>query len=159
MIYSKTCEYAIRALLFLASQKRGEYIPTSKVSRETGVPAPYLAKIFQELSRCKIIDSRRGVAGGAMLAKSPEQISLYTVMETIDDPEHLKQCVMGLDQCSRVNACPLHEVWSASKQKILSEMEKTNLLSVKKKIVKAKYRRMKRGRLNLDSIIGGTGIA
>jgi len=159
LIYSKTCEYAIRALLFLAAQKKGEYVSAVKVSRETGVPGPYLAKIFQELSRAKIIDSRRGVAGGAMLAKDPEKISLRLVMETIDDPEHLRGCVMGLDRCSDTNACPLHAVWSVSKQKILDEMEKCNLMSIKKKIMKAKYRGLKRGRLNLDLMMGGSGAA
>lgn len=156
MIYSKTCEYAIRALLYLASKKRGTYVLTRAVSQETGISITYLAKIFQELVRYGILDSRRGAAGGFALKKDPATISLRALMEMIDDPEHLKACVMGLDHCSDANACPLHDVWKASRQKILREMQDCNLLSVTKKFGKARYRGMKRGRLNLDLGLSGT---
>lgn len=150
MIYSKTCEYAIRALLFLASRPKGEYALTHAVSKETGVPAAYLAKIFRDLTHHKILISRRGAAGGVTLAVPPEELSVKRVVDVIDDPEHFKACVMGLDQCSDKNACPLHHVWTAARQKIVNEMQKCNLATITKKVGKARYREMKRGRLSLD---------
>ena len=123
MIYSKTCEYAILALLFLAGKPQGEYFLTRVVSKETGVPAPYLAKIFRDLTHNKILISRRGAAGGVALALDPEKLSLKKIVDVIDDPEHLKSCVMGLDHCSDKNACPLHQVWTASRKKIMTEMQ------------------------------------
>lgn len=159
MIYSKTCEYAIRALLYLSNQKKGGYVLTRQVSRETGISPTYLAKIFQELVRYRILDSRRGARGGVALAQSPESISLSTIMEIIDDPEHLKSCVMGLDQCSDTNACPLHVVWKAAKNKVLNEMKACNLASIKKKFGDGHYRDLKRGRLNLGLYLSGAGAA
>lgn len=155
MIYSKTCEYAIRALLYFAAQKRGVYLLTRTVSRETGISITYLAKIFQELTRYGILDSRRGAKGGFSLKKDPATISLRALVEMIDDPELFKSCVMGLDRCSDANACPLHEVWKASRQKILREMQDCSILSITKKFGKARYRGMKRGRLNLDLSLSG----
>ncbi len=157
MIYSKTCEYAIRALLFLASRPKGEYSLTHVVSEETGVPAAYLAKIFRDLTHHKILISRRGAAGGVTLALPPEEISIKRVVDVIDDPAHFKSCVMGLNQCSDKNACPLHAVWTVSRQKIMDEMQKCNLATITKKVGKARYREMKRGRLNLDLYLSNSG--
>ncbi len=158
MIYSKTCEYAIRALLFLADRPRGEYFLTRVVSKETGVPSAYLAKIFRDLTHHKILHSRRGAAGGVALAVSPEDLSLKRIVDVIDDPEQFKACVMGLDKCSDQNACPMHAVWKASRQKIMAEMQKCNLASITKKVSKARYRETKRGRLNLDLYLSNTGV-
>jgi len=158
VIYSKTCEYAIRALLYLSNQKKGEYVLTRQVSRATGISVTYLAKIFQELVRYRILESRRGAQGGVALAQPPEDISLSTVMEIIDDPEHLKSCVMGLDRCSDANACPLHVVWTAAKDKVLKEMRMCNLASIRKKFGRSKYRGLKRGRLNLGLYLSGAGV-
>lgn len=150
MIYSKTCEYAIRALLFLASRPKGEYVLTHIVSKQTGVPQAYLAKIFRDLAHHKILLSKRGAVGGVTLAAPAEEISLQRIVEVIDDPEHFQSCVMGLDQCSDRNACPLHHIWSASRKKITAEMRKCSLAAITKKIGKAHYRQTKRGRLNLE---------
>ncbi len=148
MIYSKTCEYAIRALLFLAAQPRGQFCLTREVSRETGVPSAYLAKIFRDLVRHGILVSSRGAAGGVALALIPEEISIRKIVEIMEDPEHFQACVMGLDRCSDHNACPLHEVWKNSRKKILIEMERCNLANITKKFGKSKYREMKRSRLS-----------
>ncbi len=148
MIYSKTCEYAMRALQYLAEQKRGEFILTKTVGEATGIPQAYLAKIFQDLVRHDILSSRRGAAGGVALKKNPESISLKQVMEIIDDPEHFNACVMGLDRCANANPCPLHHVWKKARQNILSEMQTRTLASLTKNIGKVRYRDLNRGRLN-----------
>ena len=157
MIYSKTCEYAIRALLFVATQPKGEFVLTHVVSKETGVPLPYLAKIFRDLAHHKILLSRRGAAGGVALALAPAEISIKKIVDIIDDPVHFKACVMGLDQCSDKNACPLHAVWTASRQKIISEMQKCNLATITKKVNKSHYRETKRGRLSPHLYLSSVG--
>ncbi len=148
MLYSKTCEYAIRALLYLASKPKGEYVLTRHVSRETGIPPAYLAKIVRDLAHHKILLSRCGAAGGVALAVEPKEISLQRIVLLMDDPAHLKACVMGLDRCSDQNACPLHEVWAAARYKMTRKMQKTTLDTVTKKVGKSRYREMTRGRLN-----------
>lgn len=150
MIYSKTCEYAIRALLYLAQKSKRGYVLTREVSRETGIPSPYLAKIFRDLAHHKILLSRRGASGGVCLAVEPQALSLKKIVTVIDDPSYMKACVMGLDHCSDQNACPLHDVWSQARKKMNDTMQRCTLASITKKVCSGSYRKTNRARLNLD---------
>lgn len=150
MIYSKTCEYALRALSYLASKESGVLTMIPEVSRKTGVPAPYIAKIFQSLVRSGILESQRGPAGGFAFQKPPEAISLFEIIETIDDVSFFaNQCVMGLDECSSANACPLHVVWARTKNKVLETLKCTTLNQMRKKIGKLRFREFTRPRLQM----------
>lgn len=150
MIYSKTCEYAIRSLHFLARYKSRKFVRTETMSRATGIPPGYLPKILHELVRYGILESKRGAKGGVALRVDPKTISIRTIMDIVDDPGHLKSCVMGLDRCSDQNPCPLHVVWSAAKQKMLSEMEEKSIALITKEIGKKRFSETHRGRLNRD---------
>ena len=149
MIYSKTCEYAIRALAYLA--KRGPaFSMIPEISRKTGVPQPYIAKIFQGLVRTGILESQRGPSGGFVFKRRPETVSLLEIVEAIDDLSPLtEECVMGLDRCSRANACPLHFVWSKAKENILETLRGATLKQMTKKIARLRFRKLKRSKLQM----------
>ena len=72
MIYSKTCEYAIRALAYLAEKKEKSFRMIPEISAKTGVPKFYIAKIFQSLVRSNILASQRGPTGGFSFKKKSE---------------------------------------------------------------------------------------
>lgn len=150
MIYSKTCEYALRALAYLSSKESGVLTMIPDVSRKTGVPAPYIAKIFQSLVRSGILESQRGPTGGFAFNRPPGTISLFEIIETIDDvSSFVNQCVMGLDECSSANACPLHVVWSRAKSNVLDTLKCTTLSQMRKKIGKLGFREFTRPRLQM----------
>lgn len=150
MIYSKTCEYALRALAYLASKEKGLLTMIPEVSHKTGVPAPYIAKVFQALARSGILESQRGPTGGFGFKKPPETISLFEIIRTIDDVSPLvNQCVMGLDACSSANACPLHFVWARTKESILETLKRTTLTQMRKKVAKLRFREFTRPRLQM----------
>lgn len=130
MIYSKTCEYALRALAYLASRGQGSYVMVSEISGKTKVPEPYIAKIFQGLVRKGLLLSRRGPAGGFALAGSPGKISLYEVVQAVDDKVVFGNCIMGLGECSDAAACPLHTAWSGLKSKMLGRLKRTTVLEL-----------------------------
>ena len=148
MIYSKTCEYALRALAYLASRKQGSYVMAAEISRETKVPEPYIAKIFQGLAKTGLLQSRRGPAGGFALKKSPDKISLYEVVQAVDDTAAFGDCIMGLDECSPDRACPLHAVWSRAKCKMLARLKGTTVLQLDRLLVKRRYRGSQRAKLS-----------
>ncbi|MDP3920581.1 MAG: Rrf2 family transcriptional regulator [Candidatus Omnitrophota bacterium] len=149
MIYSKTCEYAIRALSYISSKGKGVFTMIPEVGRETGVPGPYVAKIFQGLVRNGILNSRRGPGGGFSMNKAPEQVSLWEIVEAIDDSSSFKDdCVMGLNDCSSASACPLHEVWDKARAKILDKLRSSTLKQLTGKNAKFEYRALKRSRLS-----------
>ncbi len=132
MIYSKTTEYAIRALAYMATQPKGAAVNAREVSRETSVPFAYISKTFLALSRAGILDSRRGPGGGFTLAKAPSKIRLMDVMLALEDRGRLpfSQCVMGLKICDSKYPCPLHPIWAAASKKITQQLEKSSLLDM-----------------------------
>ena len=149
MIYSKTCEYAVRALSYLASKPLHTPTNISEVSEETGLPGPYISKIFRSLTKAGVLKSVRGVAGGFSLNKRPQEISLMDVVSAIDAMTPWKRCAMGLDECRDDNACPAHEIWKRTMFKMVEKFEKTRLSSLTKKIEKFRYRELERSRLNV----------
>jgi len=158
MIYSKTCEYALRALSFLTSKEKGSLTMIPEVSEKTGAPAPYIAKIFQSLARSGILESQRGPCGGFAFKRPPETISLFEIIQTIEDVSSLvNQCAMGLDACSSANACPLHFVWARTKESILETLKCTSLTQMRKKVGKLHFRSFTRPRLQMK--LGLTKVA
>lgn len=148
MIYSKTCEYAVRALSYLASKPADKLTNIPEVYEQTGLPGPYISKIFRTLSKAGILKSVRGAAGGFSLNKAPQDVSVMDVIRAVDVLTPWKGCAMGLDECRDDNACPAHEIWKLTVQKMTEKFEKTRLSSLTKKIGKFRYREFERLRLN-----------
>lgn len=147
MLYTKTCEYALRALVYLSLREDNGYVQASQVGKDADVPGPYVSKIFQKLVRGGILKARRGVNGGVAYAKPPAEVSLYDVMELIDETTPLVGCVMGLDRCDKDNACPLHDIWSLSKEKMLTKLQKTSIQHLSRHADRFRFRDLKRLRL------------
>ena len=91
---SQTAEYALRAIVFLADD-HGEAHTTEEIARTTKVPIGYLAKIMQGLSRSRLVNSQRGLHGGFTLVKSPDELTIYDVVQSVDP-------------IMRITSCPLH---------------------------------------------------
>lgn len=156
MIYSKTCEYAIRALSYLSSGKGERFCLIPEISRATGVPHFYIAKIFQGLVRAGILKSRRGPSGGFAFERDPASVSLFEIVQAVDDISLLADaCVMGLDQCSAVNACPLHAVWEEARKNVLASLRKTVITKVRKKMGRLEFRGLDRCRLKATAELKG----
>jgi Rrf2 family protein len=132
MIYSKTCEYAIRSLIFFANHPHQPSATVRQVSRETGVPQAYVAKIFQCLVHCKILRSLRGPAGGYSLAIPLSKLTLIKIVRAMDDLERspFSNCIMGLHACNDRNPCPLHHIWTSAKEKMLEKLTRHTISDV-----------------------------
>ncbi|MCI0626445.1 MAG: Rrf2 family transcriptional regulator, partial [Acidobacteria bacterium] len=68
MLFSRTAEYAIRAMAFLALQKPGKLTGAREISEAERIPIPFLWKILQLLTRRKLVRSFKGIRGGYELA-------------------------------------------------------------------------------------------
>lgn len=133
MIYSKTCEYAIRALVCLA--RRGDQAtPVRKVSEETGVSQAYVAKVLQCLARSRLLNAHRGPGGGYSPAFQPGEITLMRVVQSLDDPARspFSNCIMGLDQCNDRNPCPLHPIWARAKEAMVRKLSHCTIADLMK---------------------------
>lgn len=130
MLFSKACQYAIRAMTYLAKQECGRACSIPEISRETGTPTPFLSKIISTLSRNRLIQARRGPHGGAMLGCPPDQITVGDILEAIDGPLDKSRCVLGLPECSDQNPCPLHARWKGLEARMRQELHTLTLLDL-----------------------------
>lgn len=103
---SQTLEYALRAMVFLASRP-GQSCPTDKIAEVTKVPPAYLAKVMQNLQRSGLVHAQRGVHGGFSLARAPDALTILEVVEAVDPIGRIRTCPLGLE-AHGVNLCPLH---------------------------------------------------
>src|SRR5947209_16676785 len=102
---SQTAEYALRAVVYLASQG-GASRTVQQVAGVTRVPAGYLSKVMQSLHRAGLVHSQRGIGGGFTLAVRPDRLTVYDVVEAVDPIRRIKSCPLGLK--GHLNLCPLH---------------------------------------------------
>jgi Rrf2 family protein len=109
VIFSKKCEYAIKALIYLSLESRADKkLGVKQIAEHTDSPVPFTSKILQELAHFKIVSSSKGAAGGFYLNELQKHISLSDVIEIIDGKELFEKCGLGLKKCSSVNPCPIH---------------------------------------------------
>jgi Rrf2 family protein len=127
MIHSSACEYAIRAMTYVAGYEPGTRLLARDISAHEKIPGPFLGKIFQTLVRAGLLKSSKGPGGGFSLARDPESISLYDIYRSIDGTTYLDACAVGLARCSDEVPCPLHERWKPIRERIRNYLEATSL--------------------------------
>lgn len=105
-MFSQTVEYALRAVVHLASHSPAAQT-TEQIAQRTRVPQAYLSKVLQALSRAGIVRSQRGVGGGMSLAKTPRELTILEVVNAVDPIRRIRECPLGLVSHG-LNLCPLH---------------------------------------------------
>ncbi|MFO0839940.1 MAG: Rrf2 family transcriptional regulator [Phycisphaerae bacterium] len=104
---SRTVEYALRAIVWLASQS-GEPRTTREVAHATRVPSNYLSKVLQTLVEGEIIRSQRGLGGGFVLMRDAKSLSVLDVVNAVDPLQRIRSCPLGLNSHS-IRLCALHQ--------------------------------------------------
>jgi Rrf2 family protein len=126
MQITRQADYAVRAVLYLANLGTSERAATSTVAEEQRIPPSFLAKIISQLSIAGLLHTSRGARGGVTLAREPQNISLLEVIEAIDGPIQLNECVGEDSLCTFDDDCPLRPVWSEAQNELVSRLKKTN---------------------------------
>lgn len=109
MIVSKTTEYALRAIVYIAlNDADGQKVGIKEIAKELELPGHFMGKILQDLVRKGVIASVKGPNGGFFLHRPARQITILEVVRTIDGLEAFRKCGMGMKQCSDSHPCPLH---------------------------------------------------
>ncbi len=120
---TRSSEYALRALIFLAQNKDRWPIPGREISRATRIPARYLQKILGDLTRAGVLASTPGRTGGFRLRRPAERIRLVAVLAPFERSEG-RRCPFGNTVCSDLNPCGGHDQWKRvveAEQQFLSE--------------------------------------
>jgi Rrf2 family iron-sulfur cluster assembly transcriptional regulator len=126
MIFSRPCEYAIRALSCLALAPAGT-ARAEEIAHAEDIPLPILSKVLLELARKGLLESRRGPGGGFRLSRRPELILLRDIVAAIDGLDQFLLCVTGLPGCSDETPCPLHEMWKVMRTRLMDSFDTITL--------------------------------
>ncbi|NCS64851.1 MAG: Rrf2 family transcriptional regulator [Hydrogenophilales bacterium CG03_land_8_20_14_0_80_62_28] len=140
MVLSRTSQYAIQALIYIATQAPGVPVLNRDIAERLNVPAAYLAKILQNLCKHGLLDSFRGRLGGFCLREGMHKSTLMQVLLLTEGPDFTQNCILGLKRCSDETACPLHLRWKPVKNKIIAMMNDMTLEDLAKAVLTGKYR-------------------
>lgn len=118
-MFSKACEYAIRAMIFIAKKSaEGSTTGIMEIAKGIGAPQHFIAKILQELRRQGLVQSNKGPNGGFFIDDPKEKITLADVVRAIDGDRIFTGCAIGLQKCNAKKPCPLHDEFKLIRQNI-----------------------------------------
>jgi len=124
-MFSKSTEYALRAIIYLAQKSSVEKkIGITEVAQAIDSPKSFTAKILQKLTRDnKLISSVTGPSGGFYLTEQAKKKSLLDVLTMLEDEGIITGCILGLKECSEKNPCPMHFVYKQIKPQLLDMLD------------------------------------
>jgi len=162
MILSRTSQYAIQALIYVATQPRGEPVLNRQIAAHLGVPSAYLAKIMQNLckgnllysfrgrlggfclrenaEKTDLMQSFRGRLGGFCLRENAEKTDLMQILKLTEGAGFTDNCLLGLKVCSDETACPMHTRWKPIKEKVVQLLNEHTLEKLAIAVQSGKYR-------------------
>ena len=127
-MFSKTCEYAIRALIFIAQKsKDGSRISIKDISSGIDSPEYFIAKILQNLSRKGFVQSAKGPNGGFYMDDANLEQSVADIVREIDGDKLFSGCGLGLKECSEDHPCPIHKDFKHIRQEIKTMLEESRI--------------------------------
>lgn len=130
MQITRQADYAVRAVLYLSKLDNSSRAPTSRIASEQKIPPSFLAKIVSQLSVAGIVHTSRGARGGVSLARDADEISLLEVVEAIDGPITLNECVVSPGTCPFGDDCPVHEIWCEAQTTLVDKLRSTNFATL-----------------------------
>ncbi|MBW4359863.1 RrF2 family transcriptional regulator [Flavobacterium taihuense] len=128
-MFSKTCEYGIRATIFIASQSyQNKRVGLKDIAKKIDSPEAFTAKILQILSKNNIIHSIKGVGGGFDIPRETmKDIKLAQIVNALEGDRVFTGCGLGLTHCSEDHPCPMHEKFKSIRNELAFMLENTNL--------------------------------
>lgn len=130
MQITRQADYAVRAMVYLAQLGPEKRAATGQIAQEKSIPPSFLAKIVSQLSVAGLLQTSRGARGGVSLAKPAEAISLLDVVEAIDGPIMLNDCVSDTSTCTYNDDCPLKPVWCDAQKMLIDQLSKANFAQI-----------------------------
>jgi Rrf2 family protein len=128
-MFSKTCEYAIRAMIFIAHKsKNGNKVGIKQIANGIDSPEHFIAKILQDLGKKGLLQSLKGPNGGFFLEQESLNQSIADIVKAIDGDKLFSGCGLGLKQCSESQPCPIHNEFKQVRDDMQKMLEKAKLI-------------------------------
>lgn len=131
-MFSKACEYGIRATIYIAGKsQQGHMVGLREIASSIDSPEAFTAKILQQLVRAGIISSAKGPNGGFEIsAQKLKALYLSRIVEAIDGDSIFKGCGLGLKECDEQRPCPVHDKFVAIREELKVMLESTSVLEL-----------------------------
>jgi Rrf2 family protein len=128
-MFSKACEYGIRATLYIAMNSlNGERVSLRDITGKIDSPEAFTAKILQQLVHHNIIHSVKGATGGfEMPNEKMSEIMLSHIVSAIDGDHIFTGCALGLSECSETHPCPVHAHFTLIRNELRAMLENTSI--------------------------------
>ena len=135
-MFSKSCEYAIRASIYVAKQSlKDRKVGQKEIAKAIDSPEAFTAKILQKLTKTNVIRSTKGPNGGFFVETGDvERIKLWNIVFAIDGNSLFEDCSLGLRKCNAEKPCPLHSKFVKIRAEIKDALEKTTLKSLAEEV-------------------------
>lgn len=126
-MFSKACEYGIKAVTFVASQSlEGQRVALKEIAEAIDSPVAFTAKILQQLRKNHIIDSVKGAHGGYGISSTQlDQVTLSKIVYAIDGDAIYISCGLGLSSCNALKPCPVHDKFVSIRSELRKMLEST----------------------------------
>lgn len=125
-MFSKACELAIKAMIYLETYGNETKLNLNEISEAIGSPVAFTSKILQELRKNGLLTSTKGINGGFQIPNN-RQIDLKEIVTIMDGDAIFNNCALGLETCSSLNPCPIHDKYIAVKRELLKIMLDSHL--------------------------------
>jgi len=131
-MFSKACEYGIRATIYIMGQSvQNKRVGLKDIAKEIESPEAFTAKILQQLVKSKIIFSVKGPTGGFEIKKDKmEKINMLDMVLSIDGDSLLVGCGLGLKKCSESHPCPMHHKFKIIRDNLKEMLQSTTIFEL-----------------------------
>jgi Rrf2 family protein len=132
MRLTRAAEYAVRCTIYLSQQGLGVLVKRKAIAETMDIPAQFLSKIAQNLSKAGIIEILQGAHGGLRLIVSPEKLTLLTVVEAEIGEIFLNDCIIKPQSCQRSSTCAVHRVWDRARNQLRYTLKEVSFAQILK---------------------------
>lgn len=138
---SKKSEYGIIALKHMLNQPSGAVTKARDIAQMYNIPSEIMAKILQTLARKGVVQSAQGARGGYFLAKQPEDISLSEIIETIEGPVGIVDCVSTpACECEQGSNCNISDPFMVIQKQFMTFLSGISLADINNELEMQKVR-------------------
>ena len=124
---TRAADYAVRAMIHIGSLPEHSVVLKDDIAEAQLIPPSFMAKILRRLVKTGLLHSARGVNGGFGLARAPAEINLLDIVEGIEGPIQLNECVPDPEHCTLSHDCPVSTVWLAVQNQMTGLLRDTTL--------------------------------
>jgi Rrf2 family protein len=147
-------QYGVRAMYEIAKGYPDKPVTIKEISEKQNVSVAYLEQILNKLRKANLIKSIKGPGGGYLLNRSPENISIASVLKELEGPVALTTCLDPERSCIMIDNCVAHLLWKALGQQIEAFLETItlkNLMNGDLINISEQYEMLRRSKLKVSN--------